>query len=250
MFELGLKLWSTNDNYINDAIRLFDKGIYHYIELYVVPESYGDYINKWKEIIIPYVIHASHSGHGLNLARRDCLQKNMIMSDEARKYADKLNADVIIFHPGVDGSIEETVFQLNELHESRMIVENKPYYSIYDRSICNGYSYEDIMYVMENTGAGFCLDLGHAICAANALRIDPLESIFHFNKLKPHMYHISDGYYDEIEDRHLHFGKGDFQIKYIKNIFHESCMITIETEKDFNDRLDDFEHDVKYFRNI
>ncbi len=37
--KYGLKLWSTNDYYISEAIRLYKEGFYNYIELFIVPDS-------------------------------------------------------------------------------------------------------------------------------------------------------------------------------------------------------------------
>jgi hypothetical protein len=48
VFNIGLKLWSTNENYIEEAKRLFDNGIYQYIELYVIPNSF-EKIDLWKD---------------------------------------------------------------------------------------------------------------------------------------------------------------------------------------------------------
>ena len=38
--EFGLKLWSINtDYYLAEARRLYEKGVYSYIELYAVPHT-------------------------------------------------------------------------------------------------------------------------------------------------------------------------------------------------------------------
>ena len=37
VLTFGLKLWSSNENYVKEAVRLFEKGRYQYIELYMLP---------------------------------------------------------------------------------------------------------------------------------------------------------------------------------------------------------------------
>ena len=76
MFKIGLKLWSTNKNYVDEARRLYDAGVFDYIELFSVPDSYSEFINTWKSLDIPYVIHGPHYTTGLNFADKKCFEKN------------------------------------------------------------------------------------------------------------------------------------------------------------------------------
>lgn len=69
MYKIGLKLWSINtDYYYDEAIRLYNDGVYDYIELYVVPNM-TDTIEKWKKLDIPFIVHCPHFAHGFNLAK-------------------------------------------------------------------------------------------------------------------------------------------------------------------------------------
>ncbi len=69
MYKIGLKLWSRNtDYYYDEAIRLYNDGVYDYIELYVVPNM-TDTIEKWKKLDIPFIVHCPHFAHGFNLAK-------------------------------------------------------------------------------------------------------------------------------------------------------------------------------------
>lgn len=69
MYKIGLKLWSINtDYYYDEAIRLYNDGVYDYIELYVVPNM-TDTIEKWKKLDIPFIVHCPHFSHGFNLAK-------------------------------------------------------------------------------------------------------------------------------------------------------------------------------------
>jgi deoxyribonuclease IV len=247
--KFGLKLWSTNKQYIQEAIRLYKNGWYDYIELFAVPNSYSEYINLWKQLTIPYLIHAPHFSCGLNLAKKEAFKSNMQMAADALRFADDLGANVIIFHPGIDGDINETVHQLHQIKDSRIVVENKPYYAL-NNLICNGYSPEEIKFVMDNTGVGFCFDIGHAIYSANAQKIDPVEYLKRFNGLGPKLYHVCDGDWNGVYDEHKHFGDGSFNFEKIVPLFSAECLMSLETEKSHVDSLKDFEGDVVYVRSL
>ena len=246
MLELGLKLWSINVDLIPAARRLFDQRVYSYVEIYVVPDTLQSHVGRWKEVAIPLVVHAPHSGHGMNLARAECTGGNTRLMDEARRYADELKAERIVLHPGVGGDIRETVRQMATFRDPRFVIENKPYFSVYDRSVCNGYAPQDIRQVMDATGVGFCLDIGHAICAANALKVDRLHWLSSFVRMEPVMYHVSDGEYDGVEDKHLSLGRGDFQFRELVPFIPADAMVTLETEKDEDLRL--FQSDVRFLQ--
>lgn len=250
MRQFGLKLWSTNKNYIEEAQKLYKSGMFQYIELYAVPDSYDDTIKLWSKLNIPYVIHAPHFLGGLNLAKKENKGMNFKLAEETIRFADKLRAGIIIFHPGVDGDINETVSQLNEIKDNRVIIENKPYFTIDRVLICNGNSPEDIKFITDNTGLGFCLDAGHAVYSANTRKIAAMDYLKEFVKLKPRIYHFSDGDYNGIYDRHDHFGKGSFPLKRILNILPADCKITIESAKGSEHNLDDFAEDAEFLRNL
>lgn len=258
MYKIGLKLWSTNNNYIQQALELYKKKVYDYIELFVVPDSYNEYIKIWKNLDIPFIIHAPHSFVGLNMAKKEMLTENLRLAKQAQKFADDLDAQFIIFHPGIDGDIKQTVYQLNKIKDSRILIENKPYYTIDKKLICNGYSPEDIEFVIKNTdvgntsigntSVGFCFDIGHAIYSANAQGIDWYDYLLRFNKLKPKVYHLTDGDINGVIDQHEHLGLGSFDFEKIVDLFPKSSYITVETKKDYQDSLSDFKRDIRFLK--
>jgi sugar phosphate isomerase/epimerase len=130
-----------------------------------------------------------------------------------------------------------------------LTIENKPFLGR-NCSRCTGSSPEEIEFVMHETGVSFCLDLGHAICSANAQNVDPMTYLDAFLALKPVWYHLSDGETGGVKDRHLHFGAGSYDMLRILAKIPRPRYITIETEKDSRNRLDDFEADIRYLRRI
>jgi len=248
LYKIGLKLWSTNKNYVEEAKRLFNKGVYDYIELYAVPNSYTEYFELWEKTGIPFVVHAPHFREKMNLAKKENEELNLKLAKETLLFADSLNSEIVIFHPGIDGDINETIRQLRKIDDPRIVVENKPYYALDDGLICNGFSPGDISRIINEAKVGFCLDVGHSVCAANARKVNPMNYLDDFISLNPKMYHFTDGDYMGVYDKHAHLGEGTFNISELLDKVKDGSMITIETTKNSNENLNDFVLDVDYVR--
>lgn len=249
MFNCGLKLWSTNEDYIPGAADLIRRSVFQYIELFAVPGTCGG-VAAWqrlrKDTGAKFVIHAAHFMTGLNLADPAARTKNRELAGEAFSFADALGAGKVIFHPGVNGRDEEAAEQLAALKDPRRLVENKPYAGLKPGLVCNGHSPEGIKLIMEASGAGFCLDIGHALAAAASLQKGENGWLDDFLALKPKMYHVADGQRGSVMDGHLHLGEGDYDFRAILPKLPAGAMITLETNKKFKDRLDDCEADVRF----
>ncbi len=250
-FQIGLKLWSTNTGaYRREALRLYDEGLYDYIELYMVPDSLST-LRLWKECgQIPFMIHNPHFRHGFNLAKAENRARNLALYSQSRKFADELNARYLIFHGGIDGSAEECASQLASLHEERALIENKPFVALPNSmggSFCRGATREELQYIMSVAKCGFCFDIGHAVCSAVSQNREPYSFLRELLKLKPAMFHLSDvkdmaSPYDE----HPHLGVGSLDIPRLKReIFPVNAIISIETNKDSKENLDDFVGDFQ-----
>ncbi len=250
MFELGLKLWINNENYINEAISLFEQGIYQYLELYIIAETNDSHVSLWKDLNIPLIVHAPHYMDGLNLAQKEHKVNNISLIKMTQDIADLLKADKIIVHPGVGGDIRETARQLSEINDPRILIENKPYHGLIKGLICNGAKVEEIKYILDNINVGFCLDIGHAIVAANAFKADPIVYLKEFIKLEPKMFHLTDGDYSSVYDKHDHFGQGNYNIKAILDVLPKDSQLTLETIKSHKDSLADFVEDIKFIRRL
>ncbi len=244
--SLGLKLWSINtDYYFDEAQRLYKDGAFDYVELYVVPNTLHT-IEKWASIGIPLALHAPHFMHDINLSDADKYDFNAKIFLEVEEFRTALNTRYTIIHSGVGGDIKQAIVQLNKILPQGALIENKPYKAPFNTdNICRGATYEEIASVLQNTDLGFCLDIGHAICAANSLQQDPYEYLEKFQSLSPHCYHISGNFIDSEIDRHLHLHEGDFDFKKIFSIIDTTKDIAVETNKDSKTLLEDFRKDVE-----
>lgn len=251
MNRIGLKLWSTNLYYAPIVEKLYNDNVFDYIELSAIPNSYEDTYRVWKNLNIPFIIHAPHFMQGVNFSDYKKEEYNFEIIKETFKYANSLNAEYIIFHPGINGDYKETARQMSKLNDSRVLVENKPYNiavkinGLSEKDVCVGYNMEQIKYISETANIGICLDIGHCFCAANGLREDKYKMISDFLTLKPKMYHISDGDINSPIDKHYSIGKGSYDFNKIFSILPKDITLTLETEKKSKENLDCFIDDCK-----
>jgi len=245
ILQLGLKLGSLNTNYTEDILSFYQDSYFQYIELFTVPESFNDTIKYWKHFSIPTVIHAPHSFAGMNLSIPEERENNKKKMQEAFRFADALKSEYIIFHSGVNGNIEETMYQLRPFIDSRCLIENKPMKGLNDEK-CLGSTPDEIKYILNELQTGFCFDFGHAICTANSLKKEPLDFIKEFLSFYPRLYHFTDGDYKSEYDSHLHYGKGTFPINKLLKIIPSDEKVTNEAKHDAIDKLTDFKNDCLY----
>lgn len=246
-FKIGLKVWSTNFNYFNSAKELYEQGEYDFIELFAVPGSFELYMPQWRDLSIPCTLHAPHFMQGVNLALREKEGFNKTIYDEVKKWADELDVDTIVFHPGIGGDIKESARQLKSFNDPRILVENKPLIPpLRDDLVCNGATIEEVEYVIKEADVGFCLDIGHCFCAANSLGINPMRYFENMLSFSPSYFHLSDNKATSEVDAHKHFGDGDMPIENLMAFIPAEAKVAIETVKDSPINLDDFKKDVFY----
>lgn len=252
MNKFGLKLWNINtDFYLEEAKKLYNEGVFDYIELYIVP-NYIDKLKIWERVNIPFDIHAPHYAHGMNLSKKDFREENYKKYLEVKEYADALNASTIIFHGGSGGDYRETTEQILKFNDSRILIENKPYKTLefVNEPYYVGSRIEELQYIIKNANCGFCLDIGHCICAANSFNIEPYSYIEKMLSLNPSRIHLSDIHIDTELDEHLNYSFGNLDFNKIIEILPKNISITIETNKKSKEKLGDFEEDIFYLKKI
>lgn len=249
MTKIGLKLWNVNtDFYLDCAKKLYQEGVFDYIELYVVPNHLNT-LKAWEKLDIPFDVHAPHCAHGLNLSKPELFENNKKLYEESKIYADALSCDAFVFHGGSGGSYQETARQLASFNDKRIILENQPLETLafVHEPYYVGASVKEIAYIMENTEVGFCLDIGHCMCAANAFHINPYSHVEQMNAFKPKRIHLSDIHTDTTMDEHCNFGSGNLDFNRLFSII-DTHHITIETNKKSKTDLNDFKVDVCFLR--
>jgi sugar phosphate isomerase/epimerase len=246
--KLGLKLKSTDLTFLPEAEALYQRELFHYIELYVVPASYGETSSAWEALSIPTIIHAPHTSNGINIADYRLRSLNLKAYQEVKLFANRLSSPIIIAHAGCDGSIEEAINQLRLINEARIYIENKPLKGL-NGEICRGCSPEEFKKIFaEGVVCGSVLDFGHASCAARSFGMGPMELIKEFIKFNPMVYHVSDGDKSSEKDVHLNLGKGDLNVEEFFSVIPRDGMVTLETPRRSESGLQDFVEDVIYLK--
>lgn len=252
MAKIGLKLWNLNTgHYLAAARALFAEGVFDYVELYVVPD-HVDTLSAWKELKIPFDVHAPHSAHGMNLANPAARDSNRRLYEETKRFADELDARYIVFHGGTDGSYREVADQLASFGDERTLIENKPMKPLpfVKAKKYVGSTPEEMLYIKQTASCGFCLDIGHAICSANTLKTPPYDFIRGLATLAPNKIHLSDIRIDTEDDEHLNYGRGTVDFEAIGDILRTIGDITIETNKKSKTDLEDFAADALFLRKL
>ncbi len=225
--ELGLKLWSINKDMVEEAASLIEKGVFQYVELMVVPDSDPE---PFRAVGLPYVLHAAHDTWGANPADPSKEQRSRETIREAFHWADVLEAEHVVVHPGF-GTMEAALAFFQKELDSRIAIENMAQFGIdYGQKVeYAGYSAGQLCKLMRGK-FGFCLDLNHALCAARSQGKDEEEYVKELLWLKPALCHVSDGDYT---DAHLAIGKGKYDFTLLARCLQESenKKVTLETPR-------------------
>ncbi len=251
----GLKVWSHNSAYMPLIGDLVKRGVCDFVEVYVNWKTSDEYIPAWKDVNVPLRLHAPHSHGGFNPSVKEGMEQKLEILRKVDAYRKAFDPKSIVFHPGINGNITETVTQyiffqqqFPELFKA-VLIENKPKLGIKDE-LCCGATPEEIKMVMNAAGFRFCLDFGHAICYAAWAKLPWEKVVDSFMELSPSLYHISDSDTASMVDDHRHFGDGNFDLQSLVGRIPDGAYVTIETKHDHPDRLDDFERDVDQLKGL
>ncbi|MBP5399707.1 MAG: hypothetical protein J6Y53_04755 [Alphaproteobacteria bacterium] len=259
MRKYGFKLFSSN---LHDNPRVLDESIKFvfehrdrmFIELMVVPNTAAEDFEKLKLRLkgVEVRLHAPHHMMNFDVGNRELEASNRKIFENVQFVADLLNAKTVVVHAGCrkeNAPLKETVRQFRLFDDERIVVENLPVVAEEGLKL-SGNTPEEIAFIKENCGCGFCFDFSHALCAANSLGLDVEKQLQGFFDLKPDVYHLCDGLVDEIDDKHLHYGKGNYPLEHFLNDYtSNNAYITMETGRglpvEIKPWADDFEFLLK-----
>ncbi len=243
----GIKLWTTNEEWFEEANRLYEKEIINYVELYTVPGSYEGF--DFEKLKMQIVIHGPHYGHGFNMADKSLFDSNMEKLKETLSFADKLNSKQVIFHPGFGGGIENTKYFLKQIKDNRIILENVPKKSLVDGEIFVAYNIKEFRELLKIGNLGFCLDFGHAAKSALSQGKDYKEAIQNYLKFNPNIFHICGADLSNEKDKHLNLWEGDLDASFLKKCIGKEKRVTFEVPKKGSSLENDIKN-INYFNEI
>ncbi len=255
--KIGIKVFSKNIEAIKVIKQYYAQGLFDYIELMALPNSYKRCIKYWRQLNIPFVVHAPHGMFGFNLADKKSRKRNKKMLAETLRYADALEASWVIIHPGLAGRLAESISQIKAFRQKkRLVIENMPFISLLQTK-CLGHSSEEIKKIINQAGLGFCLDVVHAAKAAFAEGEPYLDYLNNFLRLKPKMIHLCDCTLTGCYDQHLNLGQGEIDFKEVARLitkYTPQAWITLEVPDKSYIKFKAFKRDrlmlLKYFKRI
>lgn len=259
MNQYGVKLFTAEFQHNLPLCRVradyTRKGTFAYIELFPVPRTFETLGTQIIQELqgLPIIIHAAHSKYGLDLGNKDLTALNTTLLNEARQFADALNAPHIIIHPGfykTQVEVDEMVNQLRAFRDSRFLVENLTY-SDGGTHLFYGHTPEQIALLKDAIACGFCFDLAHAVAAANALGQSHETFLTAYQALHPTMYHLCDGNIQYPHDTHDHFGAGNYPLAhFVNDIISKDALITMETGQTAPKNIQEWLDDLTYIQNL
>lgn len=256
----GLKLWSKdfikNKEFACSAERALKEGKFGYIELFALPDTYDSVKDMVQSAFkgVKTVIHAPHGLQNLNLSDAECFIDNQRKLADSQRFADLLDAAIIILHPGFmtgDHDLEENIRQFQLLNDKRLAVENLPFLCSSTHKNLVGVKPSEIKQIINEAHCQFCLDFSHAICGANSYHSDVYQVLDKFKKLKPNMYHLCDGNITSIDDAHLHYGEGNYDLKrLVCEYTTDDALITMETGHGIPSSVRPWLDDLEYIQKL
>ena len=240
MRKYGFKLFSSNlqnnPAFVDEAAAFVRQNCLEmFVELMIIPSTpEADLaLLQQKFAGLEVTIHAPHNSMGFDTGYRERFESNAKILSHAQRAADRFDAKVIVVHAGggeAKENLEETARQFRLFNDPRIVIENLPYEASDVEGRMHGTTPEEIKYVMDYAGCGFCFDFSHAVGAANSLGLDLEKQLSGFYKLKPTLYHMCDGDVRGTEDEHMHYGEGNFPLKeFLQKYVAADAMITMET---------------------
>ena len=257
MRKFGFKFFSTNiynaPSLINECMEFIEKTSDTFVELMVVPDITSDDLHRLKKQFGKTEVRIHGPYMGVDTGNKELEKQNRKILAASQTAADIFDSETIIVHAGYGHkkeNLEETARQFKLFNDNRIIIENLPYYDN-NGDYLHGNTAEEIAFVMNESGCGFCFDFSHAICAALSLNINIETQLKNFFDLNPAVYHICDGDLSVAYDSHLHFNDGNYPLAHFLNDFTaDNAYITIETGKGLEQHADLRIRDYQYLETV
>ena len=258
MKKLGIKVYTkdfiTKKDFIEAGIEAVRNKLFDYVELFARPDSYDETNQVIANLLkgVEVIIHAPHATYGMDVGNKGMFEQNCKLLEASQRFADLLRSEIIILHAGVgdkEENLAETINQFNKINDSRLAIENLPYYCTATQKILHGTSPAQIKRIIDETNCKFCFDICHGVCAANSFKRDPLADLKAYQALNPDMYHWCDNFWESDKDAHLHYGEGNYDLGMIINeIISDDKPITMETGYGIPIGIEPWLKDAEYIR--
>ncbi len=216
-----------------------------------------------------WVVHGPHIGHGVNLAKESPEESKIELFENNIIFAHDIGAGHIITHAGYCNSQDDREIILeNMINNIKLLKKFSKQYKItllIENSIFNypfnetaiaanvnppviGFfsSYKEIDYILKKVKCDFLLDFAHAYVTSLNKGEDYKKFINGLMKFKPTMFHLCDGIVNDLIDRHMPLGKGNYDLQFFlsliknKDVTLEISPVTLENFLDSKKYIQDY----------
>jgi len=249
MIKYGLKLWTSNEIYFQEAIKLYQKQQIDFIELYNNPDKIHDYkkaLNSLRNILISIHNANNHGFHEFIIK-----EKQLKIWKKTIRLANFFNSPYIIVHPGQNHTFKSFKENLKKINDERILIENMSGLDIFKQAMY-GQKLSELTQISKVRS--ICFDFEKAIKAARYQNIDYKKFIKNcLKKLNPLYFHISGGDKNNPVDEHKNLWESNFDLRWIKKILtkfsqDKNLFLVFETPKR-NGLKNDIKN-IDYFRNL
>lgn len=238
--KIGVKIWPDKADYAYE--------IAEYVDFIEIMAKRGEDFSFLEGIELPFVVHAEHHHMGVNYADSSKLALSKESFGFAIGLADRLDARMIIVHPGfLEGMPNQNAGNaikfLKEVNDNRVVIENLTLRENIDGGLLEHpfSTPEGLRDLLLATNKGMCLDLSHAQVTASILGLNCIELLEKFMELKPRHFHACGGVEGETKDTHMHLWEGNLNIEAFKRMLPKTAWVTLETPCDLEGQLRDIE---------
>ncbi len=254
MIKYGLKLWSNNTDWFDEAVNRFINAEFDFVELYSNSEVLHNY--TLLKTLKPIPILGVHIGHLDKAGFHDffLLEEQKNAWQMTKDLADFFNAPRIVIHPAVGHTIDTFWENMEKLDDERIIVESMPAKSpIRDTLREFGTSLEDLIKIKEKKD--ICLDITKFTKACAYHNINYKEyTVKALDILQPEYFHISGGDASSPIDEHGNLWEGTIDCKWVKGVLEDyakekDIYLVFENPKAKNGLGNDIKN-ITYFKNV
>ncbi|MBN1802238.1 MAG: sugar phosphate isomerase/epimerase [Candidatus Lokiarchaeota archaeon] len=252
--KLGIKLSLNRLDLLHEIYQ--NDGTIDFIEILLPPDFKAEDLSNFENLSLPYNFHLPHFTKRIDFGNEKQAKHNQEFIkrvDANLEVFNSLNPTSYIVYPE-SGDLQLSIFNLKKLNIQPLALENMPYKSLAGGT-CLAHDPDSILsFFQYMPKLQFCLDLNHAVKTSVSFSQDYLELIRNFIKIRrPIHFHISDGNFTSELDEHLPLGKGEYDLRAIKNILFElgsDVSLTFETPRNNKHSIEEDLVNMKYFAKI
>lgn len=246
----GLKLWSGNVHFFEEAVERYHRREFDFIEFYFDPSHPMSEAAYRTFEGVPIGIHAPHALDDFRFG-----EPELAIWDRTKALATSLESKTIVMHPGYLRTIPDVETferELAKVDDPRVLIENMPAFdTLGDRPFAH--DLETLARI--RVKKPICFDIEKAAKAACFENIEYLSFIREgIERLGPNYFHISGADVDSSTDQHMNLWEGSMDLAAIRNLMESYAEasgrvlnLVFETPKAGRDLSGDLAN-MKHFR--